>query len=163
MNLNVLGTIKVMVRLLVAMIAAALPSVASADSVLHGGLQSGAPGSRTVVFCDYGTADCSSTTSPSDFEGAVNFTQSSSFAKGRQSVTPVMLSGSALDALIADGFPKNTVFIEAGADGTASFHGFAFNLNQPTAVPEPSTLALLAIGMFGLAWLYVAASRRSTV
>jgi hypothetical protein len=152
MKLTGLKAIKAMI--VVAAIAAFLPAVVSADTLGFSDTRDliGGP-SRTVVFCDAGVVDCSATTSPADFEGAVVFNRSTfGFGRADRTAPPVMV-GSALDDLVAAGLPSNTIFIDASSNGTARFHGMTFNLAaDPAATPEPSTLALLSIGILGLAW-----------
>jgi hypothetical protein len=153
--MNVKGFKKIKATVVLVAIAVFFPMVASADGLEFADTQRLVGGEgRTLVFCDAGVVDCSATTNPADFEGAVVFDRST-FAFGKPDRTaPPVIEGSALNELVAAGLPSNTIFMDAGSNGTAKYHGMTFDLAAgPLVTPEPSTLALLALGILGLAWI----------
>jgi hypothetical protein len=144
-------------------ITACMPLVALADSIgsFTRAADSTSPVSfsRTVVVCDSDVVQCNAKTPESDFEGEFTFTSSMFWAaRGFQrggADTVTLLTGPALDAYFTNGFPRDTVFIDASANGSATYRGFTLvepTVSEPPPIPtpEPSTLELVACGLLGL-------------
>ncbi len=154
----------VRIKFILFMIAAFSPIVAFADSI--GSFTPAASSrnlispSRTVVVCDPGVVNCSAKSPENDFEGFVALYSnmrgllSASQPPGADALT--LHAGPALNTLVTDGFPRNTVFIDASAGGSALYHGFtliepaAGPAGPPVPTPEPSAAQLVACGLLGL-------------
>jgi hypothetical protein len=161
MNLNIRKT--VLIAFIFSIITAFMPVVAIADSIgsLTPAADSTSPASRfrTVVVCDSDVVQCNAKTPEADFEGEFTFSSSMfwsvrGFQRGGAD-TVTLLTGPALDVFFTSGFPRDTVFIDASANGSATYRGFTLiepTVSQPPPIPtpEPSTLELVACGLLGL-------------
>jgi hypothetical protein len=159
MNRNLPKTVRIAFFLL--MTAAFLPIAVLADSIGNSTPAASttrlASLSRTVVVCDSDVVNCNAKSPENDFEGFVTFYSSMhglrSPSQPAGADTLILQAGAALSALVTDGFPRNTVFINASALGNATYQGFTLiepATGPPIPTPEPSAILLAECGLLCL-------------